>query len=123
MNNLLAGKTAYLAGSIEKSPDEGRAWRDYLEKEISDRFQMKVFNPLKKSRDIRYEYGCDDENDSRADRVAWKEQSKYELLQAIMVKIAFVDLLLVGKSDLLIVYLQADIPALLTYFEMAEAII
>src|ERR1022692_4549426 len=102
MNNLLKGKIAYMAGAIEKSPDEGRAWRYYLEKERSIKFGMKVFNPLKKPQAIRDKYRCDDENDSRADRKVWKEQGNYELLQTTMAKIAYVDLELVALSDMLI---------------------
>ena len=99
----LKNQRVYLAGPMDRCPNEGRAWREFISSFLDD-LGVVILNPLNKPIDIAQE-----DSDSRLFRKQLKEKEDYETLSKEMKIIRNVDLRMVDISDFLIVNLDMDI--------------
>lgn len=102
--NRLWGNLAYLIGSIDVCPDNGRTWRKNMEVELLKR-NIIPLNPMDKPIDIG------DENKFREQREKYKNNKDYESLSENVKIIRHVDLRLVDKASFVIFYLDLSINA------------
>jgi len=100
--NRLNDQRCYLAGAMDRVPDRGVGWRDYITPFLSE-FGVNVFNPLKKPTDL----GAED-NSVAHKKTLLKEGSKYDELSLLMKEIRAIDLRMVDISDFLIVNLDLN---------------
>lgn len=101
-SNKLHNQRCYLAGAMDRVPDRGGGWRNYITPILKE-FGVQVLNPLHKPTDV----GIED------DTVAFTKQKlksseRYEELASIMKEIRSVDLRMVDISDFLIVNLDLN---------------
>lgn len=101
MNNL-RGSTFYLSGPIDRCPNLGMEWRQWITPKLQA-YGIKVYDPLNKP------VGLPEEIEGREKRLQWKENGEYDKLAHWMRYIRHVDLRLCDKSDAGIVYLDIDI--------------
>jgi nucleoside 2-deoxyribosyltransferase len=92
----------YLAGAIDRVPDRGSQWRDFITPFLES-LGVEVFNPLKKPTNL----GVEDDSVVRHKREL-KKAGKYDELSELMRGIRSVDLRMVDVSDFLIVNLDID---------------
>lgn len=112
-NNMgkLSGARVYLAGSIDKSDDLGRGWRNDITPFLES-LGIFVLDPCKKPINIFY-----DEDQEKTDEGycfhkkidEWREGCDYDSIANIFKKIRSVDLRMVDISDFLIVYLDLSV--------------
>lgn len=98
----LRHQRCYLAGAIDRVPDRGTQWRDYITPFLES-LGVEVFNPLKKPTNL----GAEDEGIASYKK-RLKEKEEYETLSELMRTIRSVDLRMVDVSDFLIVNLDID---------------
>ena len=110
--NRLKKQRVYLAGAIDRCPDLGVAWREYITPFLTDRGAT-VLNPMCKPTNLG-----DESNESRVYRAQLKEAENYNQLSSIMREIRNIDLRMVDISDFLIVNLDLDIHPCGTYEEI-----
>lgn len=103
--NRLKGQRVYLAGPIDRCPDEGRSWRESIFSFLTD-LGVVVLNPLSKPTEIAKE-----DSECRQFRKQLKSDENYDPLRIQMKVIRNVDLRMVDISDFLIVHLDLDIYA------------
>jgi len=101
--NRLKGQRVYLAGPIDRCPDEGRSWRESISSFLTD-LGVVILNPLNKPTEIAKE-----DSESRQRRKYLKVTQQYDELRKEMKVIRNVDLRMVDISDFLIVHLDLDI--------------
>lgn len=103
MNNFrLKNQRCYLAGAIDRVPDRGTQWRDFITPFLES-LGVEVFNPLKKPTNL----GKEDESMARYKKKL-KEHKEYDKLSELMRTIRSIDLRMVDVSDFLIVNLDID---------------
>jgi hypothetical protein len=98
----LKHQRCYLAGAIDRVPDRGTQWRDYITPFLES-LGVEVFNPLKKPTNL----GAEDESIASYKK-RLKEKKDYDTLSELMKTIRSVDLRMVDVSDFLIVNLDID---------------
>lgn len=101
--NLLIGQRVYLAGPIDRCPNEGHSWRESISSFLTD-LGVVVLNPLNKPTEIAKE-----DSESRQFRKNLKANEDYSALRAQMKVIRNVDLRMVDISDFIIAHLDLDI--------------
>lgn len=94
--NRLRGSSAYLAGPIDRCPDGGKEWREWITPRLHQR-GIVVLDPLKKPCDVGLEA-----DDNRGERQAAKAAGDYDTLARIMKTIRAVDLRLVDLAQFII---------------------
>lgn len=99
----LKNQRVYLAGPMDRCPNEGRAWRESISSFLDD-LGVVVLNPLDKPTDTAKE-----DSESRAYRRLLKSQENYEQLVKEMKIIRNVDLRMVDVSDFIVANLDLDI--------------
>lgn len=110
--NRLKKQRVYLAGAIDRVPDKGNGWRDYITCFLSG-LNIEVFNPLKKVG------GVGVENDkTHTYKQKLKSQNNFEALSKFMKTIRSADLRLVDISDFIIVNLDLETHPCGTYEEI-----
>lgn len=109
------GQRVYLAGPIDRCPNEGRSWRDSISSFLTN-LGVVVLNPLNKPTEIAKE-----DEQSRKHRKHLKSKENYDQLRQEMKIIRNVDLRMVDISDFLIVHLDLDIFACGTIEEITLA--
>jgi hypothetical protein len=98
--NRLKRQRVYLAGAMDRVPDRGMHWRDYITPFLQE-LNITVFNPLKKAGSV----GLEDDITHQLKRDL-KLHQKYDELSSVMKTIRSVDLRLVDISDFMIVHLD-----------------
>ena len=112
----LQGKAAYLCGPITNVSDDGVVWREWLSKELEDRWKIKTYNPVKQ-KSITGRLEIKDDKKYFAKLAADGEIDKLrEEFEPILRK----DLRLVDKSDFLIFYYM---PRISMFGSVAELLI
>lgn len=111
MNRLL-GHIAYLAGPIDRCPDDGAPWRDWMTPRLHGR-GIGVIDPLQKPVDVGLE-----DDDGRQDRRALKEAGDYDGLTALMKPVRNVDLRFVDKADFTVACIDMDVQMCGTWEEV-----
>lgn len=101
--NLLKGQRVYLAGPIDRCPNEGYSWRESISSFLTD-LGIVILNPLNKPTEIAKE-----DPESRQFRKLLKEREDYSALRSQMKVIRNIDLRMVDISDFMIVHLDLDI--------------
>lgn len=101
--NRLRHQRAYLAGPMDRCPDNGQTWRNTLTP-ILEEMGISVMNPIMKPINI----GKEDINAQKYKQEV-KADENYNLLSQLMKEIRNVDLRMVDISDFLIVNLDMDI--------------
>lgn len=101
--NRLYNQRVYLAGPMDRCPNRGSQWRDYVSPILKD-MGIVVLNPLHKATNV----GLEDANTHRI-KMELKKDEKYDELSRLMKEIRNVDLRMVDISDFLIVNLDLDI--------------
>lgn len=92
----------YLAGAIDRVPDRGNGWRDFITPFLES-LGVEVFNPLKKPTNLAIE-----DQSVAKHKKQLKKQKRYDELAELMKNIRTVDLRMVDVSDFLIVNLDID---------------
>jgi nucleoside 2-deoxyribosyltransferase len=100
--NRLKNQRVYLAGAMDRVPDRGVGWRDYITPFLEN-LEIMVFNPIKKPTNVGKE-----DKEVQALKKYYKNISDYDSLSQLMKTIRSVDLRLVDISDFLIVNLDLD---------------
>lgn len=100
--NRLKNQRVYLAGAMDRVPDRGTTWRDYITPYL-EKFGVHVFNPIKKPTTV----GLEDEQTAEIKKQL-KISQQYDQLSEIMKTIRSVDLRMVDISDFMIVNLDLD---------------
>lgn len=111
--NRLKGQTAYLSGAIDRCPNLGVEWRDWLQEILINQYGVIPFNPMNKPVLIAGEH------ERREERRSWKENGDYDKLQEFVKEIRHVDLRMCDKSDFGIFYLNMNIHSCGTYEELS----
>ena len=102
MNRLLKQRV-YLAGPMDRCPNNGQTWRSQLTPILTN-MGVTVLNPISKPINIAKE-----DEDTRKYKQKLKELKNYDTLSSVMKEIRNVDLRMVDISDFLIVNLDLDI--------------
>lgn len=100
--NRLKNQRCYLAGAVDRVPDRGGGWRNFITP-ILETYGIQVFNPLSKPTNL----GMEDAIVAQK-KQALKKDGKYNELSQIMKEIRSVDLRMVDVSDFLIVNLDLN---------------
>jgi len=100
--NRLKNQRCYLAGAIDRVPDRGDGWRNFITP-ILETYGIQVFNPLSKPTNLGMEDAIVVQK-----KQALKKDGKYNELSQIMKEIRSVDLRMVDVSDFLIVNLDLN---------------
>lgn len=108
----LKNQRVYLAGPVDRVPDNGRQWRENITPFLSS-LEIKVFDPLKKPIEI----GAENEK-AFAIKKDLKDNRKYDELSSLMKVVRGVDLRLVDISDFIIVHMDLDVHMCGTYEEL-----
>lgn len=101
--NRLKNQRVYLAGPMDRCPDNGKTWRDQLTP-ILERMGVNVLNPISKPTNIAKE-----DEDTRKYKQKLKQNKNYDALATVMKEIRNVDLRMVDISDFIIVNLDMSI--------------
>ena len=110
--NRLKNQRAYLAGPMDRCPNGGKDWREYISNILEYNGAIPL-NPSKKPIDIAIE-----NDDSRERRKILKQNQQYDELTKEMKIIRNVDLRMVDISDFIIANLDLDIFPCGTYEEI-----
>lgn len=110
--NRLSGMRAYLCGAIDRCPDHGKSWREYLTPFLQE-FGVKVFNPLSKP----FDFAKEDETIHQI-KLSLKQLKKFDELANMMKDIRNVDLRMVDVCDFIIVNLDISLHPCGTYEEI-----
>lgn len=100
--NKLRNQRCYLAGAMDRVPDRGGGWRNFITP-ILHQFGVQVFNPLSKPTNL----GTEDELVVQKKKKL-KSDGKFDELSLLMREIRSVDLRMVDISDFLIVNLDLN---------------
>lgn len=103
MINRLRNQRVYLAGPMDRCPDNGKTWRAQLSP-ILEKMGVHVLNPVSKPINIAKE-----DEDTRKYKQKLKDLRNYNALSTLMKEIRNVDLRMVDISDFLVVNLDLDI--------------
>lgn len=101
--NRLLNQRVYLAGPMDRCPNNGQTWRSQLTPILKD-LGVNVLNPISKPINIAKE-----DEDTRKYKQKLKDLKNYDALSSVMKEIRNVDLRMVDISDFLIVNLDLDI--------------
>jgi len=110
--NRLKNQRAYLAGPMDRCPNGGKDWREFISN-ILQHHGVIPLNPANKPTNIATE-----NDESRQQRRLLKQNHQYDELAQLMKTIRNVDLRMVDISDFLIVNLDLDIFPCGTYEEI-----
>ena len=113
--NRLFGTRSYLCGAMDRAPDAGVAWRQYLRHELSD-LGIVWLDPTRKPIDIG-----DESDGARRLRREAKRIGDWDYVAEKMRPIRAVDLRMVNICDWMPVNINLDIHACGTYHECALA--
>lgn len=103
MINRLRNQRVYLAGPMDRCPDNGKTWRAQLSP-ILEKMGVHVLNPVSKPINIAKE-----DEDTRKYKQKLKDLRNYNALSTLMKEIRNVDLRMVDISDFIIVNMDLDI--------------
>jgi nucleoside 2-deoxyribosyltransferase len=103
MMHRLKNQRVYLAGPMDRCPNNGQTWRDTLTPILSG-LDLKVLNPISKPINIAKE-----DSDNRKYKQKLKELKNYDALSSLMKEIRSVDLRMVDISDFIIVNVDLEI--------------
>lgn len=104
---------AYLSGAIDRCPNLGIEWREWLTKQLDIRYGVISYNPMSKPIKIAGEH------EHRELRKQWKSEGQYDKLVEFMRTIRHVDLRMCDKADFGIFYIDIPIHACGTYDELS----
>lgn len=110
--NKLKHSTFYLVGPMDRVPDGGVGWRQYLTPILKE-MGILVFNPCDKPIDRAFE--GDQKRELLAQLIADKQ---YDKVSALVREFRTVDLRFVDKADCIICYLNKNIHTCGTYEEI-----
>lgn len=110
--NRLWGMRSYLVGAMDRAPDGGREWRDYISEKLKE-IGVIPLNPCDKPIDIGFE-----RLEDRQYRQQLKANNNYEELAKQVKLLRIVDLRMVDMADFIICYLDVDVHACGTYEEL-----
>jgi len=115
--NELKGLTAFLSGAIDRVDDDGIGWRRDIRKQSKDAdLPIIYFDPTDKPDGLGCEVGMEkDEIKAHLQNGDWDKASEWSR------NVRHIDLRMVDKSDLYIVYMDMDVHFCGTYREMWEA--
>lgn len=116
MNNLLKNHRCYLAGPIDRCPNLGIDWRNYISNVLRQRYNAIPYNPMDKP----LQYPIADEHEKREERKNWKKEGRLDLLKDFLWDIRHVDLRMTDRSDWGIFYIDLDIHSCGTYEELTR---
>jgi len=106
--------TCYLSGPIESVKDSGVSWRRIFSKMIKkEKITIQIIDPTNKKGKIAFEIGNEREKIQQL-----KLQNKFSEVKSIMKKIRRWDLRAVDKSDLIVAYIDKNIPSCGTWDEI-----
>lgn len=110
--NRLWNTVAYLSGAIDRCPNLGIEWRQFIGDKLKENYNVIPYNPMNKPIAIAGEH------ENRLLRKQWKSDGEYHKLAAFMRTLRHVDLRMCDKSDFGIFYLDLDIYACGTFEEL-----
>ena len=113
--NRLRGTRAYLCGAMDRCPDHGVAWRQYIRQELTD-LGIVWLDPTRKPIDIG-----DESDGARAKRQEAKQRGDYEYVAKKMREIRAVDLRMVNVSDFLVANIDMEARPCGTFHELCLA--
>ncbi len=113
MYNRLKNKICYEIGPIDRCPDLGTSWRAELEKELTEKYGVNVYNPRNKPIDIGLETP-----EQINQRRQWKSDGNYDEFVKEIKVIRHVDLRMCDRCDFAICYMDLNIHMCGTYEEM-----
>jgi len=111
MKNRLKGMTCYLCGPMDRVPDGGTEWRDYVSKKIK-KMGVGVFNPCDKPSDYAKE-----DHVTRETIHALKMGGDYDKISDMMKPICAVDLRMVDIAHFIVMNLDLDVHLCGSYHE------
>ncbi len=117
--NRLKNARIYVAGNIDGLADGGNSWRDEITPFLKS-MNMVVMNPCKKPTNL-IRAMLSENAEFRASKKQIKESGNYDALKALMKPIAYADLALVDRADVLLVGLDMDNRACGTIWEVCVA--
>lgn len=109
----LSKQRFYLAGPIDRCPNLGIEWRNWISEELTVRYGAVPYNPMNKPIEIAGEI------ESRELRKQWKLQGKYDKLSEFMRLVRRVDLRMTDKADVGIFYIDTSIHMCGSYEELS----
>ncbi len=111
VRNRLAGTRAYLAGAMDRAPDRGVGWRQFLRTELDD-LQISWLDPTRKPID----FALEDEASHRR-RYKAKERGDWAAIGAEMNQIRRIDLRMCDISDFVVLHIDVEVHACGSYEE------
>lgn len=108
----LANQRFYLAGPIDRCPNLGIEWRNYVSNALKERYNAIPYNPMAKPIEIAGEM------EGRELRKQWKSSGQYDKLAEFMRIVRRVDLRMTDKADVGIFYIDIDIHMCGSYEEL-----
>ncbi len=109
----LKGSRVYLAGPMDRVPDRGKSWRQYITP-LLHKFGIFVLDPTRKH---DYNISCD-ENISFPEIQRLKKQKKFSEIRSKYKQIRNTDLRLIDISDFVIAYVDVNTHLCGTYEEI-----
>src|SRR5688572_4744561 len=104
--NRLEGSICYISGPMDRAPDRGRGWREFIIPELRKR-GIGVLNPLNKP--FADSHFSEDENFVIVRENLLSDKKYDELSELMKIHVCRPDLAMCDKADFLIVYLDVDI--------------
>ena len=114
--NRLKSMTCYLCGAMDRVPDGGEGWREWITPHLYD-LGIGVYNPCNKPSD----FAPEDESTRNAIHY-YKEVGNYNKVAEIMKPICAVDLRMVDIAHFLIMSLDVDVHMCGSYHEAFMAV-
>jgi len=113
----------FLSGSIDKSPDLGKGWREKIKQALKDIPDLIIYDPCEKDEKFQLNYSVDEASHifGKLREDFHKGKITLEELKEYVVPILEWDLNKARTSDLTIVYLPKGVEARTTYAELQEA--
>lgn len=102
INNRLKNQRCYLAGAMDRVPDRGKTWRQYITPFLQS-IGVTVLDPLRKPTNLGLE-----NDDTVHYKLKLKKEKNYDELSKLMKEIRAVDLRMVDISDFLVVNLNIE---------------
>ena len=110
----LKGQTAYLSGPIDRCPNLGTEWRNWIKPLLKAKYGIESYDPMDKPVLIA------NEHEHRELRHQWKQSGDFHKLAAFVKELRHVDLRLCDKADLGIFFVDTTIHMCGTYEELAQ---
>lgn len=112
--DFLSGTRVYLSGAIDRIPDDGVQWRNYLKKRfIEENFDIKVFDPCDKPKHLGSETGLEKHKVKNLIK-----EGKWEEARKFVSAFRHFDLRAIDWCDFVIAKIDINIHACGTYDEI-----